>query len=283
MYLSDYVQTYLLQNQVGPLYGYQLRCTIGVFDKWLGRTAKIADLSDELVNKWIIWQQGRGVSPATVRSQRGNLLAIWRSAFQDALTEVEPKRVRKVRVPDYIPVAFTEQDARNLLTAAAQMRGFDQATGLSTSAWWKAFVYVAWDSGLRLGDILTLTMDEIRQDGLIVRRLNKTGRIHAAQLSKETLEAIEAMGHRVPGEVFPLGCKRDTFYARFRRLAGKAGVTGTSKFLRRGSATACEKIVPGSAMAHLGHRTPGLAYKHYVDPTQLTFNRPTPPPLTGTA
>lgn len=32
-------------------------------------------------------------------------------------------------------------------------------------------------------------------------------------------------------------------------------------------------------MAHLGHRTPGLAYKHYVDPRLLEQDRPAPPVL----
>jgi integrase len=280
MFLSDYVEAYLLQVQVGATYANQLRCTVRVFDRWLGRTVRVDEMSDDLVNRWILWLQGRGLSPATVRNQRGNLLALWRSAFQDGMIENEPKRIRKVRVPDYIPVAFSEQDATNLLLAAAQMRGFDPGTGLLRSAWWRAFVLTAWDTALRLGDLLTLTTDEIRSDGLIVRRLAKTGRIHAAQLSVEAMNAIEALNSPGPA-VFPLGVKRDTFYNHFRKLAGRAGVTGTSKFLRRGSATACEKIVPGSAMAHLGHKTPGLAYKHYVDPRQLQFNRPTPPPLTG--
>ena len=38
-----------------------------------------------------------------------------------------------------------------------------------------------------------------------------------------------------------------------------------------------ELVHPGAAMALLGHRTPGLAYRHYVDARQVSRSKPTPP------
>lgn len=80
-------------------------------------------------------------------------------------------------------------------------------------------------------------------------------------------------------KIWPLWGSRWSFYRHYRKLVAAAGVRGTSKWLRRSSATALERICPGSAMGHLGHKTPGLAYRHYVDPRMLQCGRPLPPEL----
>jgi hypothetical protein len=38
-----------------------------------------------------------------------------------------------------------------------------------------------------------------------------------------------------------------------------------------------ETIRPGSATSFLGHKTPGLAQRHYIDARQLAILRPAPP------
>ena len=65
----------------------------------------------------------------------------------------------------------------------------------------------------------------------------------------------------------------------FRKVLRSKSLPGSIKWLRRTSATLLECVHPGAAKAHLGHRTHGLAYKHYVDPRLLQQNKPIPPSI----
>ena len=97
----------------------------------------------------------------------------------------------------------------------------------------------------------------------------------------ETVDAIKLTFPPNRELLFPWPhCDRH-FSNMFTQIVKAAGIRpGTLKWLRRASATAVEAEQPGAAMAHLGHRTPGLAYQSYVDPRQLGFNRASPPKLT---
>jgi hypothetical protein len=72
---------------------------------------------------------------------------------------------------------------------------------------------------------------------------------------------------------------RRPIQVQFAKLVRGAGLQGSTKWLRRSGATWCEVHQPGSAMAFLGHRTPGLAYKHYVDPRFVQRDKPRPPKI----
>jgi len=131
---------------------------------------------------------------------------------------------------------------------------------------------VAWDTGLRWGDLVTLQADQIGADGLVVRPQRKTGRPYIGRISASTAEATRRSLERTPlGTVFPWEASHETFCAQFRHLTELAGVRmGTWKWLRRGSATDVELERPGSASAHLGHK-PGstIAATNYLDPAIL--------------
>ena len=53
--------------------------------------------------------------------------------------------------------------------------------------------------------------------------------------------------------------------------------------LRRSSASHLERVCPGSASHHLGHLTPDMAIKHYLDPRIFNEGRELPPPIEGDA
>lgn len=64
----------------------------------------------------------------------------------------------------------------------------------------------------------------------------------------------------------------------FARLVLASGIRpGGTRRIRRGGASEVEKHQPGTAGRFLGHLTPGLAARHYLDPT-ITNVRPVSPP-----
>ncbi len=141
-----------------------------------------------------------------------------------------------------------------------------------------AFVLAAYDSALRLGDVLSIRFDQVDAEFTIVQQ--KTGDLHKVFLQPQTIVAVTSIRLPVRQLVFEWKHSRQTFYTRFNRIIKDAGVRpGTSKFIRRSSASYIERDNPGMAMRHLGHRTPGLAERNYIDPTIVRTERPRPPAI----
>ena len=160
-----------------------------------------------------------------------------------------------------------------LLAAAQRTPGWFARTGIKKSAYWEAFLRIGWDSGLRLGDLLALRKDHIKGDRLVVVQ-HKTKFPKVSQLSAGTLVAITATFPPERDLLLPWPSVREKFYAAFRELVARANIQGTSRFIRRASATAIEALSPGFGARHLGHQSdPRLAARHYIDPRLL------PPPV----
>jgi integrase len=266
-YLSE---RYSLSRDIAPETRRQYEIAVRLFERWGGGPVLLESLDELRVSAWL-----RDLSatraPSTVRAKRVQVLALWRAAADDGLCTPPTKRVRSPKVPWKAPVAFTYDEACRLLRATGRLqRG--HPCGIRRSEWWRLAVMVAWDTGLRWGDLVTLQADQIGADGLVVRPQRKTGRPYIGRISASTAEAVHRSLERTPrGTVLPWEASHETFSAQFRRLTSLAGVrTGTWKWLRRGSATDVELERPGSASAHLGHR-PGstVAATNYLDPAIL--------------
>ncbi len=286
--LRAYLALYIERRNLAPSTIEQMQIVVGVFQKWLERSATLADLTERNLNRWIIWLRATGRKEPTIRNRRGVLMSLWRAALSDGLISESPDNVQIVKRVNGVPVAWSIDEVRDLLRAARTLKGRYGMMRRGRGPWiprrwyWVAYIRTAWDSGLRKGDLLQLRISEITPDGLLVVRQEKTGYPHIIKLRKKTLAAIHATFPPRRNVIFPWPASvyGKSFYPEFRALVDLSGIRpGSSKWLRRSSATAIEAKHPGSAMAHLGHRTPGLAYKHYVDPRLLQNTRPMPPEL----
>jgi integrase len=135
---------------------------------------------------------------------------------------------------------------------------------------------------LRLGDMLDLEIPWIWPGGYLSLVQNKTGRTHRVQFRQETMAMIlELIGDRKTGKVWSLPVRREQFYWWFNRLRKKAGLPqGTSKWIRRSSASyIAARYGVDAASHHLGHRSRGLAEKHYLDHRICYQHHRLPPPL----
>lgn len=239
----------------------QLHYTVRLFSRYLERPALVADFQPATVNAWLQWLQA-GRAPSTLKSQRRNLLTLWRWFYDAELTEVPPLRVRRLRPVHLVPTAWTLDELRQLLRTVAPL------------PWWNSLVRVGYDTALRLGDLLALTWPDLERRALVQ---HKTGHVVCFALRPSTLEALDQLP-RQRGPVWQLAVRRETFYRRFQRLVRQAEIRpGTFRWIRRTAITQIERVSPGQGTPLAGHRSRQTTEQHYIDQAQLHV--PQLPPL----
>ena len=270
--LSAYAANYNLLRDVRPETVRQYEIIARLFEQWAGHPVPLAELDEASVSAWLRDYAASGVVPETVRSKKVGLLALWRAAADEGLCDPPTRRVRSVRVPYKAPTCWTWEEVSALLTACQGLQRWHK-TGLRRSAWFDLAIRMAWDTGLRKGDMLQLPVADIRPDGAVGLVQSKTGRPVICQLSTSTVEALRVSLEVAPRPlVCPWLSSHETFDDQFKRLVAKAGIRpGTWKWLRRASATDVELQRPGAATVHLGH-VPGsrIAERSYIDPAQFS-------------
>lgn len=280
--LGAYVrESYSLLRDVKPETLRQYQMVADLFERWAGGPVPLEQLDETSVSAWLR-DYAANAKPATVRSKKAQLLALWRAAADDGLaSEPSARRVRRVRVPAQVVTAWTRQEVDELLRAAAGLPRRHRS-GLSRAAWWDLAIRIAWDSGLRWGDLISLRVDAIRPDGACTVLQAKTGRPTTFRLSQGTLEAMAATLAACPRALAcPWPASHETFNAQVRRLVARAGIRpGTWKWIRRGSGTDVEAQADGAGHRHLGN-TPAVFQASYGDQAIIGRRVPTPRPLVG--
>lgn len=272
---------YLRSRVVSAGYAYQLQLSVESFASFLGRAATKTDLNRDTVNNWLLTLEQSGMAARTIRGQRGNLLCLWRDACDNDRSLIPPHKIRCCKIPDQIIDGFSSEDMRRVVAACDLLRGTFRNTTINRRDYFRSFLLFGWDTALRLGDVLSVERSWIWPGGFISIVQSKTGQAIRKQLQPGTVAAIEeSLAGSDRRLIWPLWGRREAFFDAFRSLVKRAELRGgTSKWIRRGSATAVEIIKPGSASKHLGHKSPELARKHYLIQRLLPEDGTMPPSL----
>jgi integrase len=256
------------------------RACIRRFSEFVGREAMLSDFAPLVVNGYIVKRLGEWKA-STVHTEAAALLTLWRAAYDWELVDDPPKRIRKVRCPIIIPDAFTPVQVASLFAACGRTE-VDVTTrgGQHVGRFFLAMLMAAYDSGLRTSDLLAVRYDQLNADGRILVTMEKTGFPHVAEVRDATRVAIEAAAMEGDDRLLPWPHNKKCFHYWRKQIWRAAGIkphrrNGLQK-LRRTSASYVEAMTPGAATAHLGHKSPGLARRHYLDP--LITSRSTLPP-----
>lgn len=280
MYVRDYLASYLAERDVSADYPRDLRYTISYLDRWAGRPVDLSELADDLANRWLLHLSAT-MRPRSVKHHRTNLLALWRGAADAGLIDVWPRRVRRVKVPRTLVEAWHIDEMRRLLLAAEALTGKIRRWGIPRAALMRAYTLTGWNSGMRPYDLWLLEFAEVGSNGTLLHVAHKTGEVIMCPLWPETIAAIEAIAQPARQRIFGSVLGVSALRSQFKRLAKSAGLSGTPKKLRKSAATAVEAQKEGAASRFLGHRSPDLAAKHYVDRRHLNHVPILPPPLAG--
>jgi len=273
MRLIDYADAYC--TEIGGSDGYreQLRVLCRRLP-W-----QVHDLTPTAISGYLA-QALRRLSPATVLNHRRMLTTLYRRAVSDGLASESTVKISRVKCPPKIIRAWTLGELRLLLDAAYQMTGGTVKNPCEYRVIMPAYILVGYSSGLRRGDMLAIRWDELRGNRLQVV-MRKTHQPHVCVLDDPAVESLKRLpryDRLIFGSIFSL----DRLQRTMRRLITEAGLEGTGKFLRRSSATYAE-LSGMSATFQLGHLTPGLAFRHYVDQVILSeLRKPVPSiPMAG--
>lgn len=265
MRILDFVERYAIEHDVraGTISDY--RVTVVVFTRSQG-VDTFTSLMDADISEHLAWLKDHGYSPATIRGRRAKLLVLWRAAYAMGYTDnrPDPDRIRKVKVPPPNPQGLTREQTQQLVAwCRCNMRRRLRSVPVSGGDYLAALYAFMWDSAMRLGDALDMQWEWIGPT--VTWRQSKTSRWCTAKISSSTLELLERI--RVPGHSKPWprsASSRTSLYAMIRRSFRGAGLTGTSKWLRRGAATDVFErgLDPGRALGHVpGSR---VALRYYV-------------------
>lgn len=225
------------------------------------------------------WMAGLPCSPTTRSNYRRMGLTLWRHAIDTGMTKEIIGRIPKVKAPLAPPVAWSMDELANLLDSASKLTCRFKRSHCPASIFFRAWVLLGYETGLRFSDLLGL-LSSAKRGGRLHAIVNKTGRPIGKTLSPECSSAVDALIELGDGRtIFRWAIAERRLRVYFAMLCRDAGVCGTPKFLRRSGATHCEKARPGSAQSFLGHLSPGLAQKHYVDPTLIEELCPSPPSI----
>jgi DNA-binding CsgD family transcriptional regulator len=188
MYLQSFVLYYVKLRQLRSLPDYRAICTR--LTRRLGRNARVADLTDDLVAGWVptLTNPGsRKIANAIIRACRQ---LVFRETSRSAH-----------------PVFWTQKQRETYMAHVAQLPG---AIGhIPRAAFWKCFASLAGDLGCNLVDLRTMSKTFAKQQG--------------PRLSKETVAALHDMPVETDEPLFA-ALTPDRITRRHRELCWSSGV-----------------------------------------------------------
>lgn len=286
MTLLDFLdRVYLLERDLAASSEYQFRRSVCMLQEYAGRELTTHCLTADLLNAFIR-DRLKVLAAKTVAKVRGDVLCLWRMAYEHSEHAEYPRRVRKVKVPRKVPSAFSQEQLRAVVEAAALIGGAYEGGTIPRGLWWNAFLRTAFDTGLRRSDLLALRRAQIGAGGVLAVPIAKlNGSEHVCRVRPSTLAAIEATFPPARSLLFPWSMTKRMFFLHFHKICNLAGISSTKGLgmhqVRRTGATFIEAHQPGIAGRFLGHLTPGLAERHYIDPRIRLEAIPLPPDLIG--
>jgi len=275
--LDAVVDRYALGRELAATSIAQHRYSVLSFSRHLGRAATIADLTDDAVSGWLVALADQGQARETIRTKRRCLLTLWRAWCEDNTEWPWPRRVRKIKRDTRDPQAWDEAQFARLVAFVRGLPGTMKWHGVAWADFWTGYVLLGYDTGLRFGDLITVPLAPLAATGVLWVRQGKTGTPVSCELHDDLRQVLARIVARRPEATFVALYRKKGIQEEFKFILRRLGLPGSTKWLRRTGATWTEVAAPGSAMAYLGHKTPGLAYRHYVDPRHVQAHKPRPP------
>jgi len=254
----------------------QYRYAIADFGRFLGHDPVAADLDDDILvayQKHLIERRkstGGKLSAWTINERVGRLRALWTFLAQRRIVEQFPT-VLRLKIPELIPKAFTQEQLAALFKAADEMPG--RIGGVIARHWWQALIAFVLSTGERKGATLALRWDWIDFKGKLiiipaeVRKGRQKNGIY--ELWPEVAKLLERIRKPVREVVFPDDRNPSMYWKDWDRILKLAGLPGGPKSKTQGlriSHASFLKMMGGDPTAALMHGDAATTIKHYLDP-----------------
>ena len=192
-------------------------------------------------------------------------------------------RVRKLKEKRHAPTAWTLEQMGTLFDVIGELDSSRTYGSVMQSVWWRSFVWLAYQSGLRLDTLNQIEWTDAHLDTAVIvirPETTKAKKGIAITLKRETLDAIEKLKSASESSLmfgdFPY--QENTLRKHLRTLLGAAGMPTTNRDLchkmRRTFAT--HAYIASSDMqlvSDLLQHSDLSVTKRYIDMTQV--DRPT--------
>lgn len=264
-YRDDYAPLKLRGRRLRTFSLYET--TLRNFAKYLDRAPLLSDLTDDTVTRYLAWFRARGRAPQSVNKEHANLTAIWRFANRRGVLSSWPT-VGRDPEPEREPQAWLESELRRLFAACDKERQL--IAKIPGAAWWRALLLVLWDTGERIGAVVSLRWQDVDLSGGWITCLAETrkGGRHDRlyRLAPETIVALKAI-KKAPGLCFPWPYTRTYLWDRLGIICERAGLPSDSrsKFHRiRRTVASYYEAAGGNATELLGHSSRKTTMR-YID------------------
>lgn len=234
-----------------------------ILAEWCGQAPIPSGLGEDLLSDWLESIEGLW-SPRTVCNHRNNVLTVLRFASDEgACQEPNPRRVRRIRVPDPDPHAWPNDLLSAFFAAAARLEGVCPCRPkLKRASYLLALAGAAYDSALRRGDLFRLQKNSIAADGSIRLRQGKTSEPHLCAVTPHVRQLILAIPYEFPLKWTGKSQDYSNLWKEAREAAGIP--SGGLHQMRKNAATDVWEENPELVQRFLGHKTAGM-WKYYVD------------------
>lgn len=249
---------------------------IRMFEEFLGHRASLRDLDDATMSRWCQKRLEQGKSPATVNKHLRHLLALWRFASSYPI-RLEMPRVRPAAEFRRDPRAWTLEEMRRLIDSASREPG--RVGDMNAGIFWKSLVLTLYDTGARKSVVLNLSPRHVDLSGctiLLPADLQKQKRDQTVTIDPHTAVLLRSGWNPQRRWAFPWPHDRyprstwTCLNRHFRKIVERAEVPMDTRDLfhriRKTHASYAELVRPGSATHSLGHASPRVTQRHYLDP-----------------
>lgn len=294
MLLSDFLAFFIDNHETG-IRKSTIEChykpAIASLERHLARKGTVNDMNRDTVNVWLNKEMERNPDKrTTIDNRRRAFLTLWRAACKYEFVETGPDRIRRVGKPKLVVQAWTREELQRLLDYTEALPGRMKNSPLSQKLFWQSLALAAYETGLRLGDLLSIERDWIRVDrdgfGYFTMIQSKTQIQKASRLTGPTMALIDRLMSESDKRrlIWSLGVTRNTFYRQWKKIVLASGVRpGTFRWLRRSATTHVEAQQPGCGYRIAGHVDQRVTIAHYLDRSQLQDEVIQPIPLRATS
>lgn len=284
MKLSEFAEMYFANHEVGlkeTTKNCYYRPAANLFDRAVNVPVEAIDKT--AANKFVDWLRVQPKRPKTQHNRRRAFATLWTAAHEANLAPA-PVPFRRIAVPKTSPVAWSFDRVKKIVdSVSGDCRNW--INGIEYGVYWESLFSAAWDSALRLGDLLEIEREWIIRDtdggGLLRKVIAKTNREHYVKFAPSTMAKIDLAMSQCPKRrlIWPLRTTRRRFYEHVKTILKKNDEPGTFRYFRRSSITFAESQNPGSGQHMAGHQDARTTRESYIDPMLLPRSIVTVKPL----